>query len=123
MAETRTYAAEARSTDTFGSVLASAREPPPGCRCTGVERLSGGGGDARGAVRGRRGRLRVELLTVIARSEGIPLVESHVAIQGEVDPNTPVRSDVTVFNRIELAVELGGVTEQADLLAERFKAR
>ncbi len=41
-----------------------------------------------------------------------------------MDPDRPARPDVTVFNRVDLRFELGGVTrEQAELLVGRFKGR
>jgi uncharacterized OsmC-like protein len=124
VAEIRTYAAEARSTETFGRVLARARDHHfvvdgpvwngcPGEAVTPGELFLGG-----------VGACAVELLEVIARADDVPLAGSHVAIRGEVNPASPVRKDVTVFNRIEIRLAVLGVTQQqAELLVERFKAR
>jgi uncharacterized OsmC-like protein len=124
MSEIRTYAAEASSTQTFGRMLASARnhhfvvDGPVWNGCPG-EAVTPGELFLAGVA-----SCAVELLAVIARAEDVPLAGSHVAIHGEVDPANPVRRDVTVFNRIDLRFEVRGVTQdQAELLVERFKAR
>jgi uncharacterized OsmC-like protein len=66
----------------------------------------------------------VELVEVIARAEEVPLTGASVEIAGEIDPDDPVRSDLTVFNRVRLGFRLEGVTaEQGELLVDRFKKR
>ncbi|MFN2590282.1 MAG: OsmC family protein [Actinomycetota bacterium] len=124
MSDVRTYAAEARSTQTFGRVLASARnhhvvvDGPVWNGCPGEAMTPGELFMASIAT------CAVELLEVIARAEEVPLEGSQVAIKGEVDPANPVRRDVTVFNRVDLRFDVRGVTQdQAEFLVERFKAR
>lgn len=124
MAEIRTYAAEARSTDTFGRVLTRARghhlvvDGPVWNGCPG-EAITPGELFLAGVA-----ACGVELLGVIAREEGLPVPSARVEARGQVDPDRPARPDVTVFNRVDLRFELGGVTrEQAELLVERFKGR
>lgn len=115
---------EARSTDTFGRVLCSSRghhfivDGPLRNGCPGEEVTPAELFLAGVAACG------VELLQVLARSDGVPLGAVRSAISGEIDPQRPVREDVTVFNRIRLRLELSGVTQdQGDLLVERFKGR
>ena len=123
-AEVRRTAVEARSTDTFGRVLLSAREHHfvvdgpvyngcPGEEVTPAELFLAG-----------VAACGVELLQVIARAEDIPLRRVGASIAGEVRPSEPVREDVTVFNRVRLHLDLEGVTaDQGDLLVKRFKGR
>jgi uncharacterized OsmC-like protein len=120
----RRYAVAARSTDTFGRVLCSSRghhfvaDGPihngcPGEELTPAELFLAGVASC-----------GVELVQVLARGEGLPLVGVRAAVSGELDPNRPVRPDLSVFNRVRLRFELEGVTPaQGDLLVERFKGR
>ncbi len=124
MAEIRRYAAEARSTDTFGRVLARARghhlvvDGPVWNGCPG-EAVTPGELFVAGVA-----ACAVELLEVIARDEGISVPAARVEVRGEVDPANPARPDLTVFNRVDLRFEVRGVTrDEADLLVERFKGR
>src|SRR5215210_4438533 len=124
MPATRRYSVDARSTDTFGRVLCSARshhfvvDGPVHNGCPGEELTPSELFLAGVAACG------VELLEVIARAEDIPLERAEVAISGEIDPDDPVRADVTVFNRVALRFELDGVTQdQADKLVKSFKGR
>jgi uncharacterized OsmC-like protein len=122
--ETRRYAVNARSTDTFGRVLWSCREQHfvadgplhngcPGEAVTPAELFLAGVATC-----------GVELLQVIARAEDVPLAAASVRISGEIDPESPVRPDVTVFNRVRLSFTVSGVSEtQAADLVERFKRR
>jgi uncharacterized OsmC-like protein len=122
--DVRRTAVQARSTDTFGRVLLSAREQHfvvdgpvhngcPGEAVTPAELFLAG-----------VAACGVELLQVIARAEEIPLRGVRAGITGEVDPSNPLREDVTVFNRVRLGLELDGVTaDQAELLVKRFKGR
>ena len=120
----RRYAVDARSTDTFGRVLCSSRDHHfvvdgpvhngcPGEELTPAELFLAGVASC-----------GVELLQVIARAEALPLGRATVAIAGEIEPDRPVREDVTVFNSVRLRFEVEGVTAaQADLLVKRFKGR
>src|SRR5262249_61536010 len=64
----------------------------------------------------------VELVQVFARREEIPLRRLEASISGDIEPDNPVRQDLSVFNRIRLAFRLDGPTEeQAGRLVERFK--
>ena len=45
-------------------------------------------------------------------------------ISGEIDPERPVRDDVTVFTSVRLELDVEGVTQtEAERLVERFKRR
>jgi organic hydroperoxide reductase OsmC/OhrA len=123
-ADVRRYAVDARSTDVFGRVLCSARshhfvvDGPVHNGCPGEELTPGELFLAGVATCG------VELLQVIARADDIPLARAHVTAAGEIEPDRPVRPDVTVFNRVRLGFELEGVSQdQADQLVKGFKGR
>ena len=123
-ATVRRYGVQARSTDVFGRVLCDCREHHfvvdgpvhngcPGEEVTPAELFLAG-----------IATCGVELVQVFAREEGLPLQGVHVEIAGEIEPGSPVRPDVTVFNRVLLGFELAGVDdEQADHLVGRFKGR
>jgi uncharacterized OsmC-like protein len=120
----RRYGVQARSTDTFGRVLCSSREHHfvvdgpvqngcPGEALTPAELFLAG-----------VAACGVELIEVLARADGMPLTGARAAIDGELDPDRPVRDDVSVFSRVRLRLELDGVTaDQADVLVKRFKGR
>lgn len=122
--DTRRYDVRASSTDTFGRVLWSCREQHfvadgpvhngcPGEAVTPAELFLAG-----------IAACGVELLQAIAKAENAPLAGVRAEISGELDSGSPVRSDVNVFNRVRLAFELSGVTEeQGSLLVDRFKKR
>jgi uncharacterized OsmC-like protein len=122
--ETRSYAVAARSTDTFGRVLCDCRDHHfvvdgpvhngcPGEAITPAELFLAG-----------IATCGVELVQVIARDEGAPVERVRVEIDGEIDPASPVREDVTVFTSVHLAFRLDGVGEdEASRLVERFKRR
>ena len=123
-ANVRRYDVDARSTDTFGRVLCSARDHhfvvdgPVQNGCPGEELTPAELFLAGVAACG------VELLHVLARDQDVPLRRVASTISGEMDAERPVRSDVTVFNRVRLALELEGVTaEQGELLVKGFKGR
>ena len=123
-ANVRRYAVAARSTDTFGRVLCSARDHhfvvdgPAQNGCPGEELTPAELFLAGVAACG------VELLHVLARDQDVPLARVATTISGEMDPDRPVRPDVTVFNRVRLRLELEGVTaEQGELLVKGFKGR
>lgn len=120
----RQYAAEAKSTDTFGRVLCAARDQhfvldgpvqngcpgeaptPPEAFLIGVAACG------------------VELLQVIAKELSLPIPSARVEIEGTVDRDHPVRPDVTLFNEVRLRFTIQGVSrEQATDLVERFKKR
>lgn len=120
----RTYAAEARSTETFGRVLCSARnhhlvvDGPVQNGCPGEEVTPGelflGGIAACG----------VELVQVLARQQGMPLQHISVTINGTLDRSNPIRPDLSVFNTIRLVFQLSGVSQlQGEQLVETFRGR
>ena len=122
--DVRHYRAWARSTDTFGRVMAAARhnhfvvDGPVENGCPGEAVTPGEAFLAGVATCG------VELIEVIGRSQGIEVGEVKVDIEGMVDRSNPVRPDVTLFNWVRLRFELGGVDDdQARTLVEAFKGR
>ena len=122
--DTRRYEVRARSTGTFGRVLWSCRDQHfvadgpvhngcPGEAVTPAELFLAG-----------IAACGVELVEVIAKAEGAPLTAARAEVAGEIDPEDPVRADVSVFNRVRLSFTLEGVTAaQAELLVDRFKKR
>lgn len=122
--EVRTYRTGARSTDTFGRVLVSARDQHvivdgpvqngcPGEAITPAEMFLSG-----------VAACGVELIQVLAKQQNVALRSVAAAIEATQDPSKPVRPDVTLFNSVRVNLELGGVTqEQAQDLVERFKRR
>ena len=123
-ANVREYVAQAASTDTFGRVLASARnhhfvvDGPvqngcPGEAVTPAELFLAGVASC-----------GVELVGVLAKSESIPLSRIAVDIQGTMDRSQPIRSDVSLFNAVRINFRMKGVSEQqAELLVKKFKGR
>jgi len=66
----------------------------------------------------------VELVQMLAKSDGIPLAGIDVTIQGLMDRSRPVRSDVSLFNTVRLRFRMKGVTDNdAKHLVEKFKGR
>jgi len=123
-AEIRRYRTGARSTDTFGRVLVSARDQhlivdgPVGNGCPG-EAI----GPAELFLSGVAA-CGVELIQVLAKGLDVPLRGVTAAIEATQDPSTPVRSDVNLFNSVRIRLELAGVSqEQGQDLVERFKRR
>jgi uncharacterized OsmC-like protein len=122
--EVRRYQTRARSTDTFGRVLVSARDQHlivdgpaqngcPGEAITPAEMFLSG-----------VAACGVELIQVLARQQNVPLASVSAAIEATQDPSAPVRPDVNLFNSVRVHLELGGVSEaQAQDLVERFKRR
>jgi uncharacterized OsmC-like protein len=120
----RRFTVEARSTDTFGRVLCAARRQHfvvdgpvqngcPGEAVTPPEIFLAGVATC-----------GVELLQVIARNESIPLRSVSAQIEGWIDREHPVRSDLMVFNGARLKFLIEGVTQsQADNLVQKFKSR
>ena len=123
-AEVRRYQTRARSTETFGRVLVSARDQHlivdgpvangcPGEAITPAEMFLSG-----------VAACGVELIQVLAKQLEVPLRSISAAIEATQDPSAPVRQDVNLFNTVRIHLELGGVTPEqgADLVA-RFKRR
>jgi uncharacterized OsmC-like protein len=123
-APVRLYQTNARSTDTFGRVLVSARDQHliadgpvqngcPGEAITPAELFLSG-----------VAACGVELIQVLAKQLDVPLRSVRAAIEATSDPNAPVRPDVNLFNSVRIHLELGGVTpEQGGDLVARFKRR
>ena len=120
----RSYAAQARSTDTFGRVLCAARnqhfvvDGPAQNGCPG-EAVNPGELFLAGVA-----ACGGELGQVISKEQQLAPTSIAVDIEGTMDRSRPVRQDVTVFNAVTLRFRLAGVTQaQATDLIERFKAR
>ncbi|HUP88335.1 MAG TPA: hypothetical protein VM100_03250 [Longimicrobiales bacterium] len=124
MSDIRNYAVAARSTDTFGRVLCSARthhfiiDGPVQNGCPGEEVtppetfLAGVAACA------------VELIQVIGKQQGHENIHVTADLRAELDRANPVRSDYTVFNSVEMDLAIEGVSaEIAFELAEQFKKR
>ena len=123
-AEVRRYHTGARSTETFGRVLVSARDQHlivdgpvqngcPGEAITPAEMFLSG-----------VAACGVELIQVLAKSLDVPLRGVTAAIEATQDPNAPVRPDVNLFNTVRISLELSGVSqEQGQDLVDRFKRR
>jgi len=120
----REYDVRARSTDTFGRVLCSARDHhfivdgPVQNGCPGEEVTPPELFLSAVASCG------VELVHVIARDQGVPLSRVDVTIHGTVDRGNQPRGDVTLFNSVHLRFTLGGTdASRAAALIEGFKRR
>jgi uncharacterized OsmC-like protein len=118
------YEVQARSTETFGRVLCSARnhhfvaDGPTQNGCPGEAITPAELFLASVAACG------VELLQVIARKNKMPLAGTSVEISGMVDRGNQLRSDFTLFNSVRLQFLLKGVTDgQAAQLIAAFKGR
>jgi uncharacterized OsmC-like protein len=123
-ADIRENAAQARSTDTFGRVLCTARnhyfvvDGPIQNGCPGEAVTPGELFVSAIAACG------VELVEVIARQQGVPLQAVSASITSLQDRNNPARPDFSVFNSLRLHIHLKGVTEeQGTQLVEAFKRR
>ena len=126
MADThlRRYEAKAASTDVFGRVMCTVRnhhyviDGPEQNGCPGEEITPGELFLSAVASCG------VELVQVIAKTDGIPLRRIEVAIHGQMDRSKPVRPDVSLFNSVSLHFQMTGVTDQAGKsLVDGFKGR
>ena len=120
----RQYAARAASTDVFGRVMCSVRnhhyiiDGPEQNGCPGEEVTPAELFLSAVASCG------VELVQVIAKSEGIPLQGIAVEIDGRMDRSKPVRADVSLFNSVKLQFRMKGVADSdAKQLVEKFKGR
>src|SRR5437899_8327392 len=120
----RPYELQARSTETFGRVLSSARthhfvvDGPLQNGCPG-EAITPGELFLSGVA-----ACGVELVQVLARAQQVPLQAAAVAMRAVLDPDKPVRPEVSLFNAVRLHFHLKGVTqEQGTQLIEAFKRR
>ena len=120
----RSYDVRARSTDTFGRVLCTARnhhfivDGPVQNGCPG-EAVNPGELFLAGVA-----ACGVELLQVIAKDRKIDPKSVGVQITGSMDRANPVRQDLTVFNSVALHFDIAGVTQaQGEDLVDRFKQR
>jgi uncharacterized OsmC-like protein len=120
----RQYELHARSTEIFGRVLCSARthhfvvDGPVQNGCPG-EAITPGELFLSGVA-----ACGVELVQVLARAQQVPLQAATVTIGGVLDPNKPVRPELSLFNAVRLHFHLKGVTpEQGAQLIEAFKRR
>jgi len=120
----RRYEAQAASTDLFGRVLCSVRnhhyvvDGPVQNGCPGEEVTPAELFLSAVASCG------VELVQVLARSEAIPLQGIEVLINGQMNRSQSVRSDVSLFNRVDLRFQMKGVSnDHTKLLVEKFKGR
>jgi uncharacterized OsmC-like protein len=120
----REYDVAARSTDTFGRVLCTARnhhfivDGPVQNGCPGEELTPPELFLSAVASCG------VELIHVIARDQQAPLQRVEVAIHGIVDRGNQPRTDVTLFTSVRLDFTIAGVDgATAAALVEGFKRR
>ncbi|HEX7962619.1 MAG TPA: OsmC family protein [Terriglobales bacterium] len=123
-ADVRQYAARAVSTDTFGRVMCSARDQHfvvdgpvqngcPGEAITPAELFLSG-----------VAACGVELVQVLAKTQGVPLSGVSVDISGTMDRSRPPRPDVSLFNSVHLRIRMKGVSEQQGKeLLDAFKGR
>src|SRR5260370_13064288 len=97
--EVRQYELQARSTETFGRVLCSARthhfvvDGPVQNGCPG-EAITPGELFLSGVA-----ACGVELVQVLARAQHVPLQAATVAIPPCLNPNNPARPEVSLVNR------------------------
>ncbi len=124
MTTIREYQIGARSTDTLGRVLCSARDHHfivdgpvqngcPGEEVTPPELFLA-------AV----GCCGVELVQVIARDQGASIGAVSVSVEGTVDRGNQARTDVTVFSTMRMRFTLSGTDgATAASLVEGFKRR
>jgi uncharacterized OsmC-like protein len=120
----RQYTARAASTYVFGRVMCSVRnhhyviDGPETNGCPGEEVTPAELFLSAVASCG------VELVQVIAKSDGIPVQGISVDIDGRMDRSKPVRPDVSLFNSVKLQFRIKGVTDaDAKQLVEKFKGR
>jgi uncharacterized OsmC-like protein len=122
--QTRVYQTRAKSTETFGRVLVSARDQhliadgPVQNGCPG-EAIGPGELFLSGVA-----ACGVELIQVLAKAADIPLKSVTARIEASQDRSNPVRQDVSLFNTVRINLELQGVTqEQGQQLVTQFRQR
>jgi uncharacterized OsmC-like protein len=122
--DVRQYSAQARSTETFGRVLCSARtqhfvvDGPVQNGCPG-EALSPAELFLAGVA-----TCGVELVQVIAKDQNVPMQAVSATIEALQDRSQPPRPDVSLFNQVRLEFHLKGVNqEQGTQLIDSFKRR
>ena len=122
--DVRTYDVAARTTDTFGRVLCSARDHhfivdgPVQNGCPGEEVTPAELFLASVAA------CAVELIQVLGRQQDIEIRSLHARVHGMMDRSNPVRTDYTVFNHVKVELEFADTAyEKAFELAEAFKKR
>lgn len=120
----RTYDVAARSTDVLGRVLCQARthhfiiDGPVQNGCPGEELTPPEIFLSAVASCG------VELVEVIARDTNVPIGPVSVTVQGILDRSRQARTDVTVFNSVQLDFTIRGTDgASAAALVEGFKRR
>jgi uncharacterized OsmC-like protein len=118
------YQTRAKSTDTFGRVLVSARDQhlivdgPVGNGCPG-EAI----GPAELFLSGVAA-CGVELIHVLAKDGNVPLRSVTATVEGMQDRSAPVRPDVSLFNTVHINFTLEGVSQQqGEDLVTRFRQR
>jgi uncharacterized OsmC-like protein len=122
--QTRVYQTRAKSTETFGRVLVSARDQhliadgPVQNGCPG-EAIGPGELFLSGVA-----ACGVELIQVLAKTANVPLQSVAASVEASQDRSNPVRSDVSLFNSVRINFELKGVTqEQGQQLVTQFRQR
>src|SRR5437870_13504385 len=111
-AEVRRYQTRARSTDTFGRVLISARDQHlivdgpvqngcPGEAITPAEMFLSG-----------VAACGVELIQVLARQQDVPLRSISAAVEATQNPAAPVRPDVNLLHSVHVSFELPALTQE-----------
>ena len=120
----RTYAARTETTQTFGRVLCTIRDQhmvidgPVQNGCPGEAPTPGELILAAAAACG------TELIQVLAREQGIPLVRIEVEIDGMIDRSNQPRENVTTFTTVSLHVKLWGPSaEQGAELVTAYQRR
>ena len=118
------YVVTGASTNTFGRVLTSARDQH---LIVDGPASNGCPGEAIGPAElflGGVASCGVELIQVLARQDNVPLTAINCTIKGYRDTDSPPRTDVSLFNAVDISFELSGVSrEQGQDLVERFKRR
>src|SRR5437588_10940384 len=100
--EVRQYQLQARSTETVGRVLCSARthqfvvDGPVQNSCPG-EAITPGELFLSGVA-----ACVVEHVQVVARAKQVPLQAATVTIRGGLDPNNPLRPELSLFNVVRV---------------------
>jgi uncharacterized OsmC-like protein len=123
-ADIREYQVRASSTDTFGRMLCNSRhhhfvvDGPAQNRCPG-EALTPPEIFLAGVV-----TCGVELVQVFAKDKKIPLRSATGTISATLNRSNQSRSDVTLFNSVQLDIALAGVTQdEGNELVRAFQAR